>query len=67
MGFEAVHGSIQAALMSLTMLVEDEGRNYTAAEYHQWLTDAGFTDLRRVTVDVPGANGFLMPAKPWQA
>ncbi len=27
----------------------------------------GFTDLRRVTVDVPGANGILMAAKPWQA
>jgi hypothetical protein len=24
--------------MSLTMPVEDEGRNYTAAEYQEWLT-----------------------------
>jgi hypothetical protein len=34
--------------MSLTMLVEDEGRNYTAAEYEHWLTQTGFQRVRRI-------------------
>lgn len=57
-------GPVPAALMSLTMLVEDEGRSYTAAEYTDWLTDAGFTDVRRVLLDVPGSNGLLLASKP---
>lgn len=56
-------GPAPAALMSLTMLVEDEGRNYTAAEYGDWLTDVGFQDVRRLSIDVPGANGVLVASK----
>jgi len=50
--------------MSLTMLVEDEGRNYTAAEYEQWLTETGFRRIRRIPLDVPGANGVINSEKP---
>lgn len=57
-------GPPPAALMSLTMLVEDEGRNYTAAEYEKWLAETGFENARRVAVDVPGANGFIIADKP---
>jgi uncharacterized HhH-GPD family protein len=49
-------GPAPAAPMSLTMLVEDEGRNYRAAEYADWLADAGFRDVRRLPLDVPGAK-----------
>jgi 3-hydroxy-5-methyl-1-naphthoate 3-O-methyltransferase len=57
-------GPPPAALMSLTMLVEDEGRNYTAAEYEQWLTETGFRNVRRVPLDVPAANGLILAEKP---
>jgi len=57
-------GPPPAALMSLTMLVEDEGRNYTAAEYEQWLTKTGFRNVRRVPLDVPAANGLILAEKP---
>ena len=57
-------GPLPAALMSLTMLVEDEGRNYTAAEYEQWLTETGFHNTRRLALDVPGANGLIIAEKP---
>jgi hypothetical protein len=57
-------GPPPAALMSLTMLVEDEGRNYTAAEYEHWLTETGFRRTRRIPLDVPGANGAIIAEKP---
>lgn len=57
-------GPPPAALMSLTMLIEDEGRNYTAAEYEQWLTETGFRNVRRVPLDVPAANGLILAEKP---
>jgi 3-hydroxy-5-methyl-1-naphthoate 3-O-methyltransferase len=57
-------GPPPAALMSLTMLIEDEGRNYTAAEYEQWLTETGFRKPRRVPLNVPGANGLIIAEKP---
>jgi 3-hydroxy-5-methyl-1-naphthoate 3-O-methyltransferase len=57
-------GPPPAALMSLTMLIEDEGRNYTAAEYEQWLTGTGFRKPRRVSLNVPGANGLILAEKP---
>jgi hypothetical protein len=41
------------------MLIEDEGRNYTAAEYEQQLTETGFRQPRRVSLNVPGANGLI--------
>ncbi|GGM12306.1 MULTISPECIES: methyltransferase [Micromonospora] len=57
-------GPPAAALMGLNMLVETEGgRNYSAAEYGTWLTDAGFTDVRTVTFDGPGANGAVLATR----
>jgi hypothetical protein len=47
-------GPPAAALMSLNMLVETVGRNYTAAEYEQWLHAAGFMDVQTVTFEAPG-------------
>ncbi|MGH7431249.1 MAG: methyltransferase, partial [Candidatus Methylomirabilales bacterium] len=35
-------GPVPAALMSLNMLIETEGRNYTWAEYTRWLEEVGF-------------------------
>ena len=45
------------------MLVEDEGHNCTAAEYEQWLTGTGFRNARRVSLNVPGANGLIIAEK----
>ena len=50
--------------MSLTMLVEDDGRNYTAAEYGEWLTETGFRNARRIHIDAPAANGVIIAEKP---
>lgn len=41
------------------MLVETEGRNYTAAEYSDWLTEVGFVDPQVVPFEAPGANGVV--------
>jgi 3-hydroxy-5-methyl-1-naphthoate 3-O-methyltransferase len=57
-------GPPSAALMSLNMLIETEGRNYTAAEYAGWLHDTGFRDIRTVRFDLPGANGAVIGTKP---
>jgi predicted O-methyltransferase YrrM len=57
-------GPAPAALMSLNMLIETEGRNYTAAEYSDWLTDIGFVDPHVVPFDAPGANGVVTARKP---
>jgi hypothetical protein len=57
-------GCLAQPLGSLTMLIEDEGRNYTAAEYEQWLTGTGFRQPRRVSLNVPGANGLIIAGKP---
>jgi predicted O-methyltransferase YrrM len=57
-------GPAPAALMSLNMLVETEGRNYTAAEYSNWLTDAGFVDPQVIPFQAPGANGAVTARKP---
>jgi 3-hydroxy-5-methyl-1-naphthoate 3-O-methyltransferase len=57
-------GPPPAALMSLTMLIEDEGRNYTATEYEQWLTETGFQNPRRIPLNVPAANGLIIADKP---
>jgi beta-lactam-binding protein with PASTA domain len=50
--------------MSLNMLVEAVGRNYTAAEYEQWLHAAGFVDVQTVSFEAPGANGAVLARKP---
>jgi predicted O-methyltransferase YrrM len=56
-------GPAPAALMSLNMLIETEGRNYTAAEYAGWLAEAGFVDIDVVRFDAPGANGAVIGHK----
>lgn len=56
-------GPAPAALMSLNMLIETEGRNYTAAEYTAWLKDAGFQDIETVAFDAPAANGAVVGRK----
>ncbi len=53
-----------AALMSLNMLVETWGRNYTAGEYSAWLREAGLTFVGVRPFDAPGANGVLVARKP---
>jgi hypothetical protein len=53
-----------AALMSLNMLVETWGRNYTAVEYSGWLRDAGLTVVGVRPFEAPGANGVLVARKP---
>jgi beta-lactam-binding protein with PASTA domain len=50
--------------MSLNMLIETEGRNYTPAEYSSWLEETGFKDTRTVWFDAPGANGAVTARKP---
>jgi hypothetical protein len=57
-------GPAPAALMSLNMLIECEGRNYTAAEYTGWLTDVGFVDPQVIPFEAPGANGIVIARKP---
>ncbi|HEY0832294.1 MAG TPA: methyltransferase [Azospirillum sp.] len=56
-------GPAPAALMSLNMLIETEGRNYTPAEYAAWLEDAGFRTVETVWFDAPGANGAVIGRK----
>jgi 3-hydroxy-5-methyl-1-naphthoate 3-O-methyltransferase len=57
-------GPPPAALMSLNMLIECEGRNYTPAEYTHWLTDVGFVDPQIIPLEAPGANGVVTARKP---
>ena len=58
-------GPPAAALMGMNMLVETEGgKNYSGAEYTAWLTDAGFTDVRTIRFDAPGANGAVVARRP---
>lgn len=57
-------GPAPAALMSLNMLIETEGRNYTPAEYSAWLAEAGFRDIETVWFDAPAANGAVIGRKP---
>jgi ubiquinone/menaquinone biosynthesis C-methylase UbiE len=57
-------GPAPAALMSLNMLIETEGRNYTPAEYAAWLEEIGFRDMRTVWFEAPGANGAVLGYKP---
>ena len=56
-------GPVDAALMSLNMLVETWGRNYTAAEYSAWLIGAGFVDIEVIRFDAPAANGAVIGHK----
>ncbi|HEU4332698.1 MAG TPA: methyltransferase [Lapillicoccus sp.] len=56
-------GPAPAALMSLNMLIETEGRNYTSTEYAGWLQDLGFVDVHTVWFEAPGANGAVIGTK----
>ncbi|WP_127506521.1 methyltransferase [Actinoplanes solisilvae] len=57
-------GPASAALMGMNMLVETVGgRNYSDAEYTDWLAAAGFTDIHTVHFDAPGANGAVIAIK----
>ena len=56
-------GPAGAALMSLNMLIETWGRNYTAAEYSVWLKKTGFTRLETIRFDAPAANGAVIGYK----
>jgi 3-hydroxy-5-methyl-1-naphthoate 3-O-methyltransferase len=57
-------GPLPAALMSMVMIISTEGRNYTWAEYEEWLKEAGFVRFKRIPLDSPGANGILVGYKP---
>jgi hypothetical protein len=61
---DARTGPPAAALMSLNMLVETEGRNYTPGEYGPWLADLGFRDMRTIWFEAAGANGAVVGRKP---
>jgi hypothetical protein len=58
-------GPPEAALMGMNMLVETVGgRNYSDSEYATWLADTGFTDVRVIAFDAPGANGAVVARRP---
>jgi len=57
-------GPAPAALMSLNMLIETEGRNYTPAEYSAWLEEAGFRHVETIWFDAPAASGAVIGRKP---
>ncbi|MFE9655958.1 methyltransferase [Micromonospora sp. NPDC006431] len=58
-------GPPEAALMGMNMIVETVGgRNYSGSEYATWLADTGFTDVRVIAFDAPGANGAVVARKP---
>lgn len=56
-------GPVPAALMSLNMLIETEGLNYTWADYTGWMEEIGCTEIKRIEVESPGANGLLIGHK----
>jgi hypothetical protein len=45
---------------SLTMLIDDEGHNHTAAEYEQQPAEVGFRQPPRVSLNAPGANADII-------
>jgi hypothetical protein len=57
-------GPAPAALMSLNMLIETEGRNYTRAEYSAWLGEAGFDQIETIWFEAPAASGAVIGRKP---
>lgn len=56
-------GPPPAALMAMMMIIATEGRNYTWAEYEEWLKEACFVRCKRIPLDSPGANGILIGRK----
>jgi len=57
-------GPAPAALMSLNMLVETWGRNYTAAEYSEWAAEFGLKSEGVTAFEGQGANGVWVARKP---
>ncbi|GAA4898020.1 methyltransferase [Streptomonospora salina] len=54
-------GPPAAALMGMNMLVETEGgKNYSAAEYRNWLLEAGFARVEVLPLEAAGANGVVV-------
>ncbi|MBM9624572.1 methyltransferase [Streptomyces zhihengii] len=60
---DAKQGPPLAALMSLNMLVETWGRNYTAAEYSAWMREVGLEPQGVTPFEGLGANGVLVARK----
>ncbi|MFD9704617.1 methyltransferase [Lentzea sp. NPDC059081] len=57
-------GPLPAAMMGLNMLVETRGgHNWTDGEYRDWLTGAGFGDIRTVPMRAAGANAAIIAVK----
>ncbi|RZS44669.1 O-methyltransferase [Herbihabitans rhizosphaerae] len=56
-------GPVDAALMSIHMLVETFGRNYTESEYTRWLTDTGFDKIHTIRFEALSANGVVIGTK----
>ncbi|MFH8553146.1 methyltransferase [Streptomyces celluloflavus] len=56
-------GPAPAALMSLNMLVETWGRNYTAAEYTSWLREVGLRTERVLPLDGAPTTAALVARK----
>jgi len=57
-------GCLAQPLGRLTILIDDERRNYTADEYEQQRTETGFRQPRRISLNVPGANGLIISGLP---
>ena len=52
-----------AMLFAVNMLVNtEEGDTFTVPEITQWLTEAGFVDLR--TMEVPAPSPLILASKP---
>ena len=58
-------GPLPAAMVSLNMLVETAGRNYTAAEHGTWLRETGFTDIHVVPFEAATANAVVVATRPF--
>lgn len=54
------NGPADAALMSMNMLVQTMGKNYTWGEFKEWLIDAGLSDFTTFHFLAPAANGALI-------
>ena len=60
---DSKQGPPLAALMSLNMLVETWGRNYTADEYSTWMRGVGLEPQGVTPFEGLGANGVLVARK----
>jgi (2Fe-2S) ferredoxin/precorrin-6B methylase 2 len=52
-----------AVLFALNMLVGTrQGNTYSESEYYDWLSEAGFKDIRHISI--PGPTGLIMGVRP---